>query len=1268
MKPIRTIFSSVFILGAFVALLSLLHAQETASPTQPQPAQTDSIVQLTAEAQGLELVSPADLPRSGTFWLVTPYGMAPIPCPSLDLSLKTYLIAEGQYLIDATGGQAGLNHRDPNSTVASALAAQADAVVNLINRAQEVQFNREFARAFGLEDEFDSSDSFSPMAPLYDPAGLWLEITNVSHGMSYFNLHNATNQVYAIWSTTNLLTGWQVETELWPTNSEVMPFTLPTRSRENLFVRAQDWTGVDSNGDGIPDWWAWKYFGNVSEPATNDYDGDGVDNYDEFLNENDPNKIKFSIESTNDYVRTPAPTIQLDIATGVPRFIAIFVNSSVTTNWLSFNSTDLTVNLGATDGVYNVVVGLKGLPEDAPQVWRNYEFFLDRVAPVLTITNPTIASGAATTVIKPYLQIKGFTDKPLMSLSYDISNAAGLVTNLDVTLTDQNFDTNRFDFTTNWFQAYDVPLTNGVNRLTLRVTDRAGNTTTTNFDVNLDYTTATNQPVVKLIWPTNNMAVCGTNCTMRGTMSDETGTIAAQVVNGDGNTNLVTGIVERNHMFWLENVPLNGTNQISIQATDAAGNVTVTNFTVKPSSLVLTIDSTPTGDDLYKPTGSVSGHVSDPDALVTVNGIAATVQDNGQWTAEDVPNTSSGTATFDASAASANGQQGAVNLSLEMGAYVATVSYTSDEIIKSVSPYDSHYYRSRKSLTANPTAMPDGQWLLNDERHSDNYWFDDWGGYLEYTHDNYKWSQSTPGADTEHIDDSNGYNYDGPANWPSDSTAYHRLSAIPHEDQTWGCASCGPGYLAYWMRHYFANGVKYHWDLDSSNTLDVSVSAVIQVKVFTGGKAQVNRKNLFGIHASDVVEYLQPPLDYGTGLPWWNTPGKAIDLTSLIMAGKHPGADGYVWKVLADNSEEDITVKAPGKKHFNAESTVGKYKPYLTANGIRLDPDKIVSVAEFCVGQKIIFKLEFDPSLPDLKTNQNNWFLPAKYVNAKEEWNSFDNSFHIVTCDPQIEYFSRYAGYGESLNPACTRYQEVNWPLTQPETGAWWVSGGPKAVTCFPTLTFNNGQEVSLSEHGNFNMLKPEITRIAPQHTPFGGTVTVVAGELRLLSNAMNYYAYISKTYPGQFGITQLINRFYWTILGPTFVPIWSSTHGDYWLDTSEYYDGLTQITLDASEYPSPAEYPAYSELIDGPGFGMLMIGASCNVNCRDYIRFTPSGSDSIPITLERVDWTWNSVAEQDISLTWHITGDAVTGPDEVGDDSFPEWQNVDSSIITWEQ
>jgi hypothetical protein len=46
------------------------------------------------------------------------------------------------------------------------------------------------------------------------------------------------------------------------------------------------WT--DSNGTGMPDWWQLQYFGNLNQIPTGDYDGDGVDNLDEYLEGTNP--------------------------------------------------------------------------------------------------------------------------------------------------------------------------------------------------------------------------------------------------------------------------------------------------------------------------------------------------------------------------------------------------------------------------------------------------------------------------------------------------------------------------------------------------------------------------------------------------------------------------------------------------------------------------------------------------------------------------------------------------------------------------------------------------------------------------------------------------------------------------------------------------------------------------------------------------------------------------------------------------------------------
>ena len=126
-----------------------------------------------------------------------------------------------------------------------------------------------------------------------DTNGLWLGNPVVSNGVTYVNLNNATNEVYAILTKTNLLdASWTIEQVIWPTNGTtiptVTPFAVQNSGRQILFFRAEDWTGVDSDGDGVPDWWAWQYFGSVSNNPTASPTGDGLNNYQKFMAGLDP--------------------------------------------------------------------------------------------------------------------------------------------------------------------------------------------------------------------------------------------------------------------------------------------------------------------------------------------------------------------------------------------------------------------------------------------------------------------------------------------------------------------------------------------------------------------------------------------------------------------------------------------------------------------------------------------------------------------------------------------------------------------------------------------------------------------------------------------------------------------------------------------------------------------------------------------------------------------------------------------------------------------
>ena len=109
-----------------------------------QPAASDSIVQITAEAQGL-LGGPADVPPCGTFWEVTPDGnLSPLPCPAFDQTLPVYQIADNEFLVDATGGQISTVSVDGEAMSAdTALTNLATVVVNLINQVQTATVNQQ---------------------------------------------------------------------------------------------------------------------------------------------------------------------------------------------------------------------------------------------------------------------------------------------------------------------------------------------------------------------------------------------------------------------------------------------------------------------------------------------------------------------------------------------------------------------------------------------------------------------------------------------------------------------------------------------------------------------------------------------------------------------------------------------------------------------------------------------------------------------------------------------------------------------------------------------------------------------------------------------------------------------------------------------------------------------------------------------------------------------------------------------------------------------
>jgi len=472
-----------------------------------------------------------------------------------------------------------------------------------------------------------------------DTNQLWLEITNVSNGCSYLNLHNGTNLVYEILSKTNLLNAsWTIEQALWPTDTNCQPFTVATLDRQMLFIRAKDWTGVDGNGNGLPDWWEWKYFGIINVNATNQdaYGNTMLFDYQQGL---DPNAIVFSIRPIQ-YVNTTSPVLPLNIIGGTPFYMAVLVNDYDPADavWMPY-STNLTANLSGGDGNYHIKVGLRGNAADSTATWRDVSLVLDTLSPVITITNPSTLVVSNTAI-----NLQGFANETLSSVRFDVSNAGGIVTNRPGYLTGSYFDNNLSAYTTNYFTCPNVSLASGANWITIHATDLTGNTSVLNLTLNCAVDTS--QPTLNVIWPTDGLVISGNNFSLQAQVNNPAAIIAATIVDASGNTNTVQGLVEGDGQVWVNNLPLGiGNNTVTVTAGLASGATASQTFSVVGNDVGLVIDPL---TQLNQSKVTVTGSVGDPaNDCVFVNGVQAYYPDeSGDWEADNVPVSPGGTAVI----------------------------------------------------------------------------------------------------------------------------------------------------------------------------------------------------------------------------------------------------------------------------------------------------------------------------------------------------------------------------------------------------------------------------------------------------------------------------------------------------------------------------------------------------------------------------------------------------------------------------------------------
>ena len=391
----------------------------------------------------------------------------------------------------------------------------------------------------------------------------------------------------------------------------------------------------------IPNWWAIKYFGRTGLDPTAILSGDGHNLLYDYNHGMDPNAINFSLSITNRYINTSTVPLQINNLTGMPLLMAVVAlktTNFIVTPTLPFDSNsnladavwtpynpNIILSLNSGDGNYIAWVGVRNPDPEGHPTWESEKFTLSTMPPLLTIINPTNSVTS-----KPVIQLQGCANEFLSGLTYDVSNASGIWTNQTGYTTGQFYDTNLTDFSTNWFQCYNITATtNGVNIITLHATDLAGNMATTNFSFTLDASADTNLPVLAILWPQDGASVSGTSFTLQALVDDPMDTITASIVDAGGNTNSVQGLVEQNGLAWVQNLSLaDGVNTLTVIATDAVGNTLTTNLTLFKSDVIVTMNPL-VGNQLNQSSVSVSGTVNNPSYAITVNGMAATVNPDG---------------------------------------------------------------------------------------------------------------------------------------------------------------------------------------------------------------------------------------------------------------------------------------------------------------------------------------------------------------------------------------------------------------------------------------------------------------------------------------------------------------------------------------------------------------------------------------------------------------------------------------------------------------
>ncbi len=297
--------------------------------------------------------------------------------------------------------------------------------------------------------------------------------------------------------------------------------------------------------------------------------------------------------------------------------------------WVPFQS-NVTVTLDAGRKNHTIMLGYKPLQAHWA-TWKQIGVTIANSKPRLVITSP------AKPITKVgVLQIQGYAEFPIQSIAYRHNKPDGTSEPGEGFVTRQEIDPARpLVVSQSHFQCFDIELELGTNSFALMFTDNDGNTTSTNISVNLDPNSGTSTKI-SVLTPQPGGLVFQSGFTIFGMMDDPSATIEAKVSAEGQEVKLESG-VGRKGEFHFSGITVNGaTNQVTLVATDQAGNVTTTNFILLRSHVSVEVDKIPL-EKLNAYVLTVTGKINVQDHALWVNGVRATVNPDGTWRAKRVP-------------------------------------------------------------------------------------------------------------------------------------------------------------------------------------------------------------------------------------------------------------------------------------------------------------------------------------------------------------------------------------------------------------------------------------------------------------------------------------------------------------------------------------------------------------------------------------------------------------------------------------------------------